>query len=317
LAQVNWNLYCWQRMAVQTLELVDNGAEELGLSQKDGKTCDQSSDSSMCLLDGASVAPLTGSTGISGDDDDRDIDINALLSGCSSDSDSECDSDAASDVCMDQGDFAAEASKARRPRKEETLMIFDWDDTLLPSTYIQQQGLKLTDDSQPTPEQWEHLKEISLGSAISLRAARRRGRVVLVTNAERGWVELSCRKFSPWLLPLLDGLKVLSARSEYEHRGVTSPFEWKYLAFESEINNWNSLISADAITNIISIGDAGHERQALMRAAKGVPNCLAKSVKLVERPGVSQLRKQHELLSVCIGEIVRHAGCLDLCFKFS
>ena len=46
------------------------------------------------------------------------------------------------------------------------------------------------------------------------------GDFVIVTNAERGWVELSCRKYFPWLLPTIDGLKILSARSSYEQPGI-------------------------------------------------------------------------------------------------
>eukprot|EP00929_Paragymnodinium_shiwhaense_P040295 TRINITY_DN21053_c0_g1_i2.p1 TRINITY_DN21053_c0_g1~~TRINITY_DN21053_c0_g1_i2.p1 ORF type:complete len:328 (+),score=59.16 TRINITY_DN21053_c0_g1_i2:145-984(+) len=202
-------------------------------------------------------------------------------------------------------------------RRDETLLIFDWDDTLLPSTFIQQAGLKLTDDSQPTEEQWEQLRIVSLASLRTLKAAKRLARVVIVTNAERGWVEMSCRKFSPWLYHALDGVRVLSARSQYEQPGVTSPFEWKYLAFESEISNWTAWFASAAVNSIISIGDAGHERLALLRAAKGFPDCRAKSVKLTVRPTVPVLIKEHELLGTCLKPIVRHEGSLDLCLKIA
>jgi len=229
-------------------------------------------------------------------------------------SDSGCDVD---DVDGTACTVPAAICQKKPLRSIETLIIFDWDDTLLPSTWIQQQGLRLTEDSVPTEQQRVQLKELSLRVARTLRAAKRQGRVVLVTNAERGWVELSCRKFCPWLFPALEGLKILSARSEYEIQGITSPFEWKYLAFENEITTWSARISPCSATNVVSVGDAGHERQALLRAAKGLPNCRAKSVKLVERPGVPQLLNQHELLGVCLRQIVRHEGSLDLCFKFS
>eukprot|EP00928_Gymnodinium_smaydae_P093757 TRINITY_DN7806_c0_g2_i1.p1 TRINITY_DN7806_c0_g2~~TRINITY_DN7806_c0_g2_i1.p1 ORF type:complete len:253 (-),score=41.07 TRINITY_DN7806_c0_g2_i1:262-1020(-) len=234
---------------------------------------------------------------IGSDFDDDDMDVDGLQ-------DQEC-------LTM-----ASPTSHPRSMLREDTLLIFDWDDTILPSTWIQKQGLRLTSDSVVTDDQGQVLKKLSRSASRMLRAAKRYGRVVLVTNAERGWVELSCKKFLPWLLPVLEGVKILSARAEYERRGVTSPFEWKYLAFESEINNWCSFISAQAVTNIVSIGDAGHERQALLRTTKGIPNCRAKSVKLVERPVVPQLQKQHELLNTVIGQIARHDGNLDLRFKF-
>jgi hypothetical protein len=250
-----------------------------------------------------------------GGDGTPSTDVDSLAGSLDSDDDSDSldsDLEVMSDVEGDDGT----AVPQQRSRRDETLLIFDWDDTLLPSTFIQQQGLKLTEDSQPTPAQWEQLKELSFKAARTLRLAKREGRVVLVTNAEKGWVELSCRKFSPWLFPFLEGLKIVSARSEYEHRGIASPFEWKYLAFESEISNWSTWVPSNPVTNVISIGDAGHERMALLKAAEGMPNCQAKSVKLCERPGVPELLKEHELLDTCLREIVRHDGSLDLCLKF-
>jgi hypothetical protein len=253
-----------------------------------------------------------------GGDGTPSTDVDSLAGSVESDSDSDSDSfDSNHDTAMSDVEHDDGANVRPRCRRDETLLILDWDDTLLPSTFIQQQGLKLTEDSVPNSVQWEQLKELSFKAARTLRLAKREGRVVLVTNAEKGWVELSCMKFSPWLYPFLEGLKIVSARAEYEHLGIPSPSEWKYRAFSSEISNWNTWVPSNPVTNVISIGDAGHERQALLRAAAGVPQCEAKSVKLCERPGVPQLLKQHELLGVCLRQIVRHDGSLDLCFKFN
>ena len=63
----------------------------------------------------------------------------------------------------------------------------------------------------------------------TLDVASTYGTVVLVTNAETGWIELSGRKFMPSLSDYLDTkcFKTVSARSTYEPLGVVSPFEWK------------------------------------------------------------------------------------------
>ena len=42
------------------------------------------------------------------------------------------------------------------------------------------------------------------------------GQVAPVTNAEKGWVELSAAKFLPGLVPILDRIKVVSARTMFE-----------------------------------------------------------------------------------------------------
>merc|ERR1712070_411570 len=69
----------------------------------------------------------------------------------------------------------------------------------------------------------------------TLRRARRLGHVIIVTNAEKGWVELTCAKFLPEVFPHLEGIKVISARSAFEHVQPPSPVQWKWLTFHQEI----------------------------------------------------------------------------------
>lgn len=200
---------------------------------------------------------------------------------------------------------------------EDTILIFDWDDTVLPSTWIQEQGLRLDEESQPNEEQQAQLRRMAEYAMHTLSTAKRHGKVVLVTNAERGWIELSCQKFMPSLYPTLENVKILSARSTYEHQGVASPFEWKFLAFESEINDFYRTSSADQRKTVISFGDSAHEREALIRVTERLPGCRTKSLKFVERPEVEQLLKEHELISGCFRHIVNHDGNLDLCIRCS
>jgi hypothetical protein len=200
---------------------------------------------------------------------------------------------------------------------EDTILIFDWDDTVLPSTWIQEQGLRLDDESVVTDEQRAVLSNMAEFAANTLNIAKRHGKVILVTNAERGWIELSCQKFMPALLPSLEDVKILSARTTYEQQGVTSPFEWKYLAFENEIHSFYEMFSAEQRKNVISFGDSAHEREALIRVTECMPSCRTKSMKFVERPEVEQLLKEHELISGCFKHIVNHNGNLDLCIRCS
>merc|ERR1719276_474293 len=101
-------------------------------------------------------------------------------------------------------------------------MIFDWDDTILPSAWVQSQGLRLDEDSKVNDNQRMQLTEVANAVMETLRIAKTMGTVVLVTNAERGWIELSCQKFLPALLPLLENVKAVSARTKYESSRVPS-----------------------------------------------------------------------------------------------
>jgi len=218
-------------------------------------------------------------------------------------------SDAASDSSGDEDDEDCQVPP------EDTILIFDWDDTVLPSSWLHEHGLSLADDSWPDVEQQAQLDRLSERAAHTLGAAARHGQVILVTNAEAGWIELSCQKFMPLLWPFLQGIKLFSARSEYEHQGVASPFEWKYLAFEREIGGFYEAREAGQRKNVVSFGDSAHEREALIRVTERMCSCRTKSLKLVERPDVEQLLKEHQLLADCMRSIVSHDGNLDLCIS--
>jgi hypothetical protein len=200
---------------------------------------------------------------------------------------------------------------------EDTFLIFDWDDTLLPTTWIEKQGLRLDEGSVTTKEQELELQHMAVLAKETLEAAKAHGEVILVTNAERGWVELSCQKWMPALCDCLQDVRVLSARSTYEQQGVALPSEWKYLAFQQELARICEEPLVGSTTrrmNIISIGDSPHEREALIRVTEDMQDSCVKAVKLMQKPEVQQLRQEHELIGGCIRDLVNHVGHLDLCF---
>jgi len=205
---------------------------------------------------------------------------------------------------------------------EVTLIILDWDDTLLPSTWLQSQGLQIAPDSAlPSEEQKAELSKVARCVIQTLRIAKRLGHVTVITNGEKGWVELSCCKFLPEVAPLLEGFKISSARFAFEHEQPQSPIHWKRMAFRKEIGAFLGMVSElpcagcqSCHANMVSVGDSMSERVALMEATEG-RDCWTKSLKLVERPSPEQLIKQHELLSNCLRPFVDHEGSLDLCLE--
>lgn len=219
--------------------------------------------------------------------------------------------------CKSEGNETPATVLGSKFAAEETVFIFDWDDTVLPSTWVQCQGLRLNDNSELTAWQREQLAQVANAAAETLRIAKEYGTVVFVTNAERGWIELSCQKFMPTLFPMLKNVKVLSARTTYESPDLASPLDWKLRAFESEIQRiyGPELAGPEKRKNVLSLGDSVHEREALIRATALLPNCCSKSLKFVERPDIGHLCKQHSLVSSYFDTIVHHEGNLDLCIK--
>ena len=137
--------------------------------------------------------------------------------------------------------------------------------------------------------------------------------MVIITNAETNWVQLSCQKFMPRLWPLVARLRIVSARSTFEANHPDSPSDWKVQAFFQEICAAYAGTRPNERKNILSFGDSVHERAAVHRVTSGMgPRTRTKSIKFVERPSVEQLKRQVDLVCSCFEEICRHDDHLDL-----
>jgi len=196
---------------------------------------------------------------------------------------------------------------------EQTFLIFDWDDTILPTCWLSSQGLNLQSTSAVVSnEQKMELAVLARWAAETLKVAKALGTVVIVTNAEDRWIQLSCEKFLPSLSDSLTDVKILSARSTYEPLGFANPSEWKIHAFEREIDLFCQSLRPGQCANIVSIGDSQHEREALFHVTSMRSACRSKSVKFNVRPTLEALTREQEALCDELPDIVDQDDDLDL-----
>jgi len=193
---------------------------------------------------------------------------------------------------------------------KETIIIFDWDDTLLASSFLSSKGYRLDTDKSKIVDVDAGLRELEQAIINAITLALQYGEVHIVTNAETGWVQLSAQKFLPAVVPLLNRVSILSARSTYESRYPDAPLKWKYYAFQEKLAP--SFSEPKRAKNILSFGDSHVEREAIRAVTRGFPNTRCKSVKFAERPSMEQLRRQIELVTNCFQYIHHHDGDLDL-----
>jgi len=248
------------------------------------------------------------------------------------DKDGHTDSDAGAGMDV-KDDHATKPSVASLPStySPNTVIMFDWDDTLLASSFLSARGYRVDCVESPAvlsdPSDAAQLRAQEQCVVALLTLALSYGTVNIVTNAETGWVELSAQKFMPAVLPLLSRVNVLSARSTFEPAYPEAPLKWKYYAFHERLRSTfgdgcmdaraaeadiASLAAGDMKKNIVSFGDSHVEREAIRAVTRGVPGWRCKSVKFAERPTVEQLRRQLELVSNCFHYIATHPADLDL-----
>jgi hypothetical protein len=225
---------------------------------------------------------------------------------------------------------------------EETVIIFDWDDTLFPTWFISEVVIPCTDNSetrpagqsrwdQPLPEDSpfaEVLRKHATTIEETLRSARSVGRVGIVTLSQRPWVQSSASRYLPDfdLDPLLEELQIpviyarecvarqmVSRAEQMQEEGVNVMTIAKQAAMLKALKK---LYGKKPWKNVISIGDSIVERDAITdvlwsRDDLESPPC-CKTVKLVEDPSMEQLRAELVLLGMWLHSMAAHGEDFDV-----
>jgi len=201
-------------------------------------------------------------------------------------------------------------SSAQRPPspslKQETCLVFDWDDTILPTSWLERIHA-LAGGGPLRPEVQRQLASLSSVAAQTLQLAASMGTVVIITNSAPGWVDQSCQIFMPQILQQIRSYQIFA-------KPMHAPLTFKISTFRRECKKF---------MNLISIGDGDAERAASLRLQAperkgnfGEDKQRVKSVKLIELPTCQQLIVQHEMLQVRLPDVTAFFGCLDLKARF-
>ena len=128
-------------------------------------------------------------------------------------------------------------------------------------------------------------------------------KVVIITNARKGWVEFSSSFFMPTLHNLImKKVLIISARVDFEEMYPFDTFMWKECAFQRLWNDKDFLDKA-AITNLIAMGDSDYEMEAAKLFAGKSDRCLVKLVKLRDCPSFDELIRELEVINEKFGYI--------------
>mmetsp|Transcript_50852 Transcript_50852/g.143154 ORF Transcript_50852/g.143154 Transcript_50852/m.143154 type:complete len:419 (-) Transcript_50852:70-1326(-) len=206
------------------------------------------------------------------------------------------------------------------------LILFDWDDTLCPTTWIQacpqlRDALNGFRGPRRVGEVWDKLRDHARAVKQLMQTATSLGTVALVTLAERPWVAISIRDF----MPEADSVSNLSVF--YARENMVSSFAaggcpltaMKRKAMELATEQLK-LDTGDVMwENLISIGDSEVERRAAHDVGRALQSRGAlrwtKTVKLREHPDVAQLTWQVRALNERLAELVGHPGPKNLISK--
>lgn len=164
-----------------------------------------------------------------------------------------------------------------KPKISQTCIIFDWDDTILCTTFLAPHAKLIYDPHIKFPaalaKKFDELDEVSVKL---LAKSKELGTVYIITNAAEGWVELSGARFLPKVYQEIQtGVKIISARAHYERQFPRNYQKWKVEAFlETRAD-----MEENAITNLIALGDNIFEIEAAYILGAQYKNAFIKTVK--------------------------------------
>lgn len=193
--------------------------------------------------------------------------------------------------------------KARRPPSHQTVIIFDWDDTLLCTSFLNFAHVEELPSSVKRA-----LIKIEKNATFLLKTAMSLGQTFIVTNAAKGWVEYSASQYIPGLLSMLEQVPVVSARSRYMGKYPTEIAKWKMEAFL----DLQQQLDSQVVTNLISLGDSNFEMDATLAMGEKFEQATVKTVKFQESPSAVELLKQQELVCNKFEKIVASAQNLKV-----
>uniref|UniRef100_A0AAV1UQY3 Uncharacterized protein n=1 Tax=Peronospora matthiolae TaxID=2874970 RepID=A0AAV1UQY3_9STRA len=214
----------------------------------------------------------------------------------------------------------------RQTESPVPLILLDWDDTILPNTHLAKLSLFSEDEEFELPEDCVPvLEEFAKEVEKFLTACLKIGSCCIVTNGLTGWVESSCQRFLPNVVPLLEQMTVISARSNFERVLPDRPIEWKIAVYRDVLAkrglNQEPAVETRGVyveqqqrepQQVIALGDSQVDRCAIQYVARRSPHTQLKSIKLLDNPSIMQLQKQLNLLGVFLVQLSGHDEALDL-----
>jgi hypothetical protein len=192
--------------------------------------------------------------------------------------------------------------------KNNTIFIFDWDDTLFFTTHLDPSKNSMRFNESALEKKM--IRSIEYYVEEILSKALNKGTVLIITNSSEGWVEYCVYSYYQNLIPLLKQINIISARTLYEQEFPSEPLTWKIKTFNDLTQKFN--FEKCLLTNIICIGDDNSEIIAAKKLANNFENCLVKTIKLRESPKLKELIKQLILINEQILRVYSYPKSLTI-----
>lgn len=185
----------------------------------------------------------------------------------------------------------------------KTIFIFDWDDTLFPSTYFTNNNF-IIDKSI--------LDMIDNIVYKIIKKCNKYGKIYIVSNALNIWLNFSI----PYLPKshkffTSKNIPIISARELYSHK-YDNIESWKFFSFFSILDELNT----KKFNNVFSFGDSVYEYNSLKNIALSQKfNLYFKIIKFIKHPSLNEFIEQLDNLNTNLKKMINYNYHLDLFYE--
>ena len=195
----------------------------------------------------------------------------------------------------------------------KTLLIFDFDDTLFCTKYLDTFALSYQDifNCRISLEQMNsclarEIKELESAILDLFINLGQNYDIVIISNADLKWINNCLTHFLPELNDYLkeNDIKIHSAKNTFS-KIVKTPTDWKLKCFKKVIDEmYGEEIYYDL--NVISIGDRKEEKKAVFNLAKNMKfrKLRAKFIRMISFPSAASIVLQLKYLNNNINEMI-------------
>lgn len=185
------------------------------------------------------------------------------------------------------------------------LIIFDWDDTLFPTSWTVQNNIDLTKETDHTKYMIFFAKLDMLIYKLFMNCMKL-GKIVIVTHATTRWVLSSSNILPNTQTLILKHIRIISASELFREKYPDRVASWKAIIFQN-------LVTQNNVDNILSLGDADYEFRALVNLFNQTR--IIKCVRFSRSPSFDIICEELENLDNNITSIMVYNGNLEIQFE--
>jgi hypothetical protein len=185
-------------------------------------------------------------------------------------------------------------------------VICDWDDTLFPTAWVNEENVDLT-NMQSRYRYARYFDILDKYLYSTLKQIKKCADLMIVTNATLQWIAVTLTVL-PKTKKILENVPIVSARESFQKQCTIQ--DWKRHTFKAELQKEGR----SHYKNIVSIGDANYEHRALvdLYGWSVIPHKYLKSIKFTRSVDYADLFDQVKLIGNEIKNICNAQRHLDL-----